>query len=60
MFAMPKSLRWLDFIDPAYAGGGLLNSDDFIAWMGEVLPVKNFSGLKIPLKVITAELIDRS
>jgi len=57
VFAMPKSLRWLDFIDPAYAGGGLLNSDDFIAWMGEVLPVKNFRGLKIPLKVITADLL---
>ncbi|MGB5427046.1 MAG: patatin-like phospholipase family protein, partial [Gammaproteobacteria bacterium] len=57
MFAMPKSLRWLDFIDPAFAGAGLLNSDDFIAWMGEVLPVKNFSGLKIPLKVIAAELL---
>ena len=57
VFAMPKSLRWLDFIDPAFAGAGLLNSDDFIAWMGEVLPVKNFSGLKIPLRVIVAELL---
>ena len=58
LFALPKSLRWLDFIDPAFAGGGLLNSDDFITWLGEVLPVRNFRGLKIPLKVITAELLN--
>jgi NTE family protein len=57
VFAMPKSLRWLDFIDPAFAGGGLLDSSDFIAWLGEVLPVKNFRGLEIPLRVITAELM---
>jgi NTE family protein len=57
LFALPKSLRWLDFIDPAFAGGGLLNSSDFIAWLGEVLPVTNFRGLEIPLKVITAELL---
>jgi len=57
MFAMPKSLRWLDFIDPAFASGGLLDSSDFIAWLGEVLPVKNFRHLEIPLTVITAELL---
>jgi NTE family protein len=57
MFALPKSLRWLDFIDPAFASGGLLNSSDFIAWLGEVLPVTNFRGLEIPLTVITAELL---
>jgi NTE family protein len=57
LFALPKSIRWLDFIDPAFAGGGLLNSNDFITWLGEVLPTRNFSGLEIPLKVITAELL---
>ncbi|MGB5304756.1 MAG: patatin-like phospholipase family protein, partial [Gammaproteobacteria bacterium] len=57
LFALPKSLRWLDFIDPAYAGGGLLDSSDFIAWLGELLPSKNFRGLEIPLRVITAELL---
>ena len=57
LFALPKSLRWLDFIDPAFAGGGLLDSNDFITWLGEVLPVRNFRGLKIPLKVITADLL---
>ncbi|MEN8108936.1 MAG: patatin-like phospholipase family protein [Pseudomonadota bacterium] len=57
LFALPKSVRWLDFIDPMLASGGLLDSSDFIAWLGEVLPVTNFRGLKIPLKVITAELL---
>jgi NTE family protein len=57
MFALPKSIRWLDFIDPAFASGGLLDSSDFIAWLGEVLPVKNFRHLEIPLTVITAELL---
>jgi NTE family protein len=57
LFALPKSMRWLDFIDPALAGGGLLSSDDFIEYLGEVMPAKHFRDLKIPLKVVTAELI---
>ena len=36
IFALPKSLRWLDFIDPALAGGGMLDSGDFIEFIGEV------------------------
>jgi len=57
LFALPKSVRWLDFIDPVFTSGALLDSSDFIAWLGEVLPTRNFSGLRIPLKVITAELM---
>ena len=57
LFALPKSVRWLDFIDPMLASGGLLDSSDFIAWLGEVLPVTNFRGLEIPLTVVTAELL---
>ena len=57
LFALPKSVRWLDFIDPALAGGGLLDSSDFIAFLGEVLPTTSFRRLKIPLKVVTAELL---
>lgn len=56
LFAMPKSLRWLDFIDPALSGGGLLDSSDFIEYLGEVLPVGRFEELKIPLRVVAAEL----
>jgi NTE family protein len=56
LFALPKSVRWLDFIDPALTGGGLLASDDFIEFLGEILPVQHFRRLQTPLKVVTAEL----
>ncbi|MGB5474681.1 MAG: patatin-like phospholipase family protein [Gammaproteobacteria bacterium] len=57
IFTLPKSIRWLDFIDPALAGGGLLSSDDFIEYLGEVMPARGFRELKIPFKVVTAELM---
>jgi NTE family protein len=57
LFAMPGSLRWLDFIDPALAGGGLLDSSDFMEYLGEVLPVGQFRELEIPLTVVAAELL---
>ena len=57
LFALPKSIRWLDFIDPALAEGGLLDSSDFIKYMGEVLPTTRFNKLVIPLKVVAAELL---
>ncbi len=57
LFALPKSFRWLDFIDPALAGGGLLSSDDFIAYLGEIMPARDFSDLKIPFRVVTADLL---
>jgi len=57
LFALPKSVRWLDFIDPALASGGVLDSDDFIEFIGEILPTRRFRKLQIPLKVVTAELL---
>lgn len=57
LFALPKSIRWLDFIDPAFAGGGLLSSDDFIEFLGEVLPARGFRQLKIPFRIVAAELM---
>jgi NTE family protein len=60
LFALPKSVRWLDFIDPALAGGGLLASDDFIKFLGEILPVQRFRKLQVPLKVVTADLLTGS
>jgi NTE family protein len=57
LFALPKSVRWLDFIDPALAGGGLLDSDDFIEYLGEILPTRQFHQLQTPLRVVTAELL---
>jgi len=60
LFSLPKSIRWLDFIDPALASGGLLSSDDFIEYLGEVMPARRFRDLKIPLKIVTAELVSGS
>jgi NTE family protein len=57
LFALPKSIRWLDFIDPAFVMGGLLDSSDFISYIGELMPARRFRDLKIPLKVVTAELM---
>ncbi|MDH3526002.1 MAG: patatin-like phospholipase family protein [Gammaproteobacteria bacterium] len=56
LFALPASLRWLDFIDPAFGSGGLLDSSDFIAFLGETIHASRFSDLEIPLKVVAAEL----
>lgn len=56
LIPLPDSLRWLDFIDPALADGGLLSSDDFIAFLGETISARRFSELEIPLKVTATEL----
>jgi NTE family protein len=57
LFALPKSIRWLDFIDPAFVAGGLLDSSDFISYIGEVIPARRFRELGIPLKVVTTTLL---
>ncbi len=56
LFTLPKSLRWLDFVDPSLAHGGLLASDDFIQFLGEQVKVKRFKELRIPLEVVAADL----
>ena len=56
LIPMPRSVRWLDFIDPALVEGGLLDSTDFIAFLGETIPARRFRDLEIPLKVTAAEL----
>lgn len=55
-FPLPRSLRWLDFLDPSVQEGGLLDSDDFIRFLGETIAVRRFKDLKIPLQVIAADL----
>lgn len=56
IFPLPNSFRWLDFLDPAMSSGGLLSTDDFIAYLGEQMPARRFRELKIPLKVMAADL----
>jgi NTE family protein len=53
---LPYSLRWLDFIDPAMTPGGLLDSSDFIKFIGEHLQVQRFRDLEIPLQVMATDL----
>jgi NTE family protein len=54
---LPESLRWLDFIDPELGSGGLLDSSDFIEFLGEQLPMQHFRKLEIPLKVVASDLL---
>ena len=56
LFPLPRSFRWLDFVDPTLGRGGLLSSDDFIAYLGEQLGVKHFRQLQTPLQVVAADL----
>lgn len=56
IFPLPKSFRWLDFLDPAADSGGLLDTDDFIAFLGEQMPARRFRDLNIPLRIMTADL----
>ncbi len=56
LIPLPRSLRWLDFLDPSLSAGGLLDSADFIAFLGEALPVRRFRDLAIPLQVVAADL----
>lgn len=49
-------LRWLDFIDLDFGEGGLIASDDFLAFLHSATGVRSFAELKIPLQVVAAEL----
>lgn len=55
-FGSGKALRWLDFIDPALGRGGLLSSDDFMAFLHETLGIDRFDQLRFPFQVVAADL----
>jgi NTE family protein len=55
-FPLPRSLRWLEFLDPSFKEGGLLDSEDFIHFLGETITARHFRELKIPLRVMAADL----
>ena len=55
-FPRPRSLRWLEFLDPTLKEGGLLDSDDFIRYLGETITARRFEDLEIPLRVMAADL----
>lgn len=56
LIPLPRSLRWLDFIDPAFSAGGLLDSTDFMDFLGETVRARRFRDLGIPLRVMAADL----
>lgn len=50
------TLKWLEFFDLELGGGGLIDSDGFIRYLGEVLGRGQFGELDIPLQVVAADL----
>lgn len=50
------ALKWLAFFDLELGGGGLIDSEGFIQYLGELLGRKRFSELDIPLQVVAADL----
>jgi NTE family protein len=53
------ALRWLEFIEIELGGGGLLSSEEFIAFLYEALACDTFEKLEIPLRVTAADLWSR-
>jgi NTE family protein len=51
--------RWWDWLDLRLGRGGLVDSDKFMAFLGEQIGVARFEQLQIPLKVVAAEFWDR-
>ncbi|GMR07009.1 MAG: patatin-like phospholipase family protein [Gammaproteobacteria bacterium] len=49
-------LRWTEIIDPELGRGGLLSGDGFIRVLQDNIKSETFADLKIPLKVVAADL----
>ena len=50
------SLRWIEFLDIDLGHGGFLNGENFINFLYETIRTDTFSELKIPLKIVAADL----
>jgi NTE family protein len=53
------ALRWVDFLEIELGQGGLLSSQNFIAFLYETLPHDRFEALQIPLRITAADLRSR-
>jgi len=53
------ALRWIDFIEIELGRGGLLNSEGFIAYLYDALKRESFEELKIPLRLVAADMWNR-
>lgn len=52
-------LRWLEFIDPTTARGGLIESGAFIRFLREQITVERFADLRYPLQVVATDFWQR-
>ena len=53
------ALRWIEFIEIELGQGGLLNSEGFISYLYDALKHDTFEELKIPLRMVAADLWNR-
>lgn len=61
MSAIPEALRMVNFVDFNFMGGkgGFVKGDSFTEFYQDLLPVRQFSALKIPLKVVATDFWQR-
>ena len=52
--------RWLEFIEIELGRGGLMDSEGFISFLYENIGQDTFQKLDIPIKIVAADLWDRS
>ncbi len=50
---------WFRFAEPELGEGGLINTDEFIAYLRDAIEGSRFEDLQIPLLVVTADLWSR-
>lgn len=54
-----EASRWFDLVDVELGRGGVLSSEDFMAFLYDQLKRHTFEELEIPLKVVAADLWNR-
>ncbi len=56
LFGKPRLLGWMQLFSLHLGEGGLLSSDGFIEWLKGVVPARRFEDLKIPLRIVAADV----
>jgi len=52
-------LEWINFIDPELGTAGLIDGENFVQYLHKEIQVKDFSGLRIPLRIVAADFWKR-
>lgn len=55
-FIRKEALEWINLVDPSIGKKGLLNTSDFISFIHDQIKAKTFTELKIPLRVVAADI----